>query len=78
MIEAFVGALIGASAMVLFPHFTKRLKRLPSAEPTYTGSNQFSAIGVSLAGDNGPKINLGNPDLSRRLIDVLPDLKRYL
>jgi hypothetical protein len=68
MIEIFAGWIIGASMMALFLHYTGRLT--PRQPETYTGSsNQISAVGVDLAGNNGPRLD---PFYRRKLEEVLP------
>ena len=52
MIELlFAGLLIGASVTILSLHFSKRLKPLPSAEKSYSGTS-FGMLGMNLAGNN--------------------------
>lgn len=80
MIEFIIGIIAGAGMMVLFLHFTKRLKPLPSAEASYNSGNHIAALGIDISGDrNGPKLDLNlDPIAKRRLVDVLPDLGKYL
>jgi hypothetical protein len=72
MIEFIAGFIVGASMMVLTFHYTNRLKPLPAAEATY---NQISAIGVDLAGNNGPRMD---PFYRRKLEEVLPGITERL
>jgi hypothetical protein len=69
MLEIFAGWIIGASMVVLFLHFTGRLT--PRQPDTYTRTPDvgFSAIGVSLDGNNGPRLD---PYYRRKLEEVLP------
>lgn len=74
MIELFIGTLFGASAMVLFLHFTGRLT--PRQPETYSGtSNRIGAVGVDIGGNNGPKLD---PYWSRKLEQVLPRIEERL
>lgn len=78
MIEIFAGALIGSSLTILALHFTRRLKPLPAASASYTGSSNFGAVGVDIGGNNnGPRLNI-DPLVARKLTDVLPELRKWL
>jgi hypothetical protein len=68
MFELIAGLIIGTSITILALHYTKRLKPIQAAETTYTG---ISAIGVDLAGNNGPQLD---PFYRRKLEEVLPGI----